>query len=190
MQALRNLATSRITATSRLSQVAQSFSARKMSTSTDTSSYRMNHTMLRIKDPKASLHFYQEILGMDLVDTHKADSFTLYFLGYKHQADSKRADREGLIELTHNHGSESDPNFPGYKSGNEDGAFNESSDCLTPRRAQGLWSHRDQRRQHRGSLQALRGARQTRACLIWQDMGVQFQKRLTDGKMKNIAFGE
>lgn len=34
-------------------------------------------TMIRIKDPKASLKFYEDVLGMDVIDTHKADDFTL-----------------------------------------------------------------------------------------------------------------
>lgn len=67
---------------------------------------------------------------MDLVDTHKGGDFTLYFLGClstlidtpdradKHQGDIPRGDREALLELTHNHGTESDESFS-YCSGNE-----------------------------------------------------------------------
>lgn len=34
--------------------------------------------MIRVKDPKASLKFYEDVLGMDVIDSHKADDFTLY----------------------------------------------------------------------------------------------------------------
>ena len=51
--------------------------------------------------------------------------FTLYFLGYDQgqglNEDEKKANRfnrEAVLELTHNHGTESDPSFQGYSSGN------------------------------------------------------------------------
>lgn len=83
---------------------------------TDPSKYKFNHSMIRVKDPKRSVKFY-EFLGMKVVNTLKNPDakFDLYFLGY----DSPKAvspsnhwsDREGLIELTHNYGTEDDPNY-------------------------------------------------------------------------------
>ena len=51
---------------------------------TETSSYRFNHSMIRIKDAQRSLKFYQEVMGMKLLKTNeqKEAKFTLYFLGY------------------------------------------------------------------------------------------------------------
>lgn len=95
------------------------------SAQSNTSTYRMNHTMLRVKNIKDSLHFYEEVLGMSLIDKHGGDDFTLYFLAYLEpgvsvaEAKKNRATLQGIIELTHNHGSEDDASVK-YKSGNED----------------------------------------------------------------------
>lgn len=84
-------------------------------TQTDPNSYRFNHTMLRVKDPEASLKYYQEVMGMELVREHKSESagFNLYFLGYpksnppaKKDASNPVAEWEGLLELTWNYGTE------------------------------------------------------------------------------------
>lgn len=47
---------------------------------------QFNHTMLRVKDPKASLKFYQDILGMKLIREVRNDDakFSLYFLVFDH----------------------------------------------------------------------------------------------------------
>ena len=51
---------------------------------TDPESYRMNHTMIRIKDQQRSLEFYRETMGMTLIRTveNSDNGFNLYFLGY------------------------------------------------------------------------------------------------------------
>lgn len=102
---------------------------------TDTSTYKFNHLMIRVRDPKKSLDFYQNVLGMKLLTEKKFDSakFTLYFLGYAHGAafadgdanDDQRLHREAVIELTHNWGTETDESFEGYHNGNstENGAL-------------------------------------------------------------------
>jgi catechol 2,3-dioxygenase-like lactoylglutathione lyase family enzyme len=33
---------------------------------TDVSVYKFNHTMFRIKDPKVSIPFYEDVLGMEV----------------------------------------------------------------------------------------------------------------------------
>jgi len=75
--------------------------------------------MMRIKEPKRSLHFYIDIMGMRTVFTMNVGPFTIYYLGYP-QTDEHRADLPkfgldtalnlqstlGLLELYHVHGSE------------------------------------------------------------------------------------
>jgi len=95
-----------------------------------TEGYVMQQTMLRIKDPKPSIAFYENVLGMKLLGKYDfpAMEFTLYFLGYEQDipkgSERSKAEwvfrRPALIELTHNWGSENDENFAGYHSGNED----------------------------------------------------------------------
>lgn len=88
--------------------------------------------MFRVKDPKKSLEFYRNTLGMTLLaESHHSD-FSLYFLAQASQnALISNAIKEGnlpdptsieakefmknmfgpVIELTHNHGTENNPDF-------------------------------------------------------------------------------
>ena len=79
--------------------------------------------MIRVKDAEKSLKFYQEVLGMTLIRTHKAEAagFNLYFLGYGAPTgdDKGTAEREGLLELTWNYGTEKDEAFA-YHDGNKE----------------------------------------------------------------------
>jgi lactoylglutathione lyase len=142
-----------------------------MPRSAETSSFKFNHTMIRVKDPKASLKFYTEVLGMDLITKNEKSDFTLYFLGYDHsdgdQPEEVRAktrfNREGILELTHNHGTENDASFKGYASGNDE-----------PGRGFGHI--------------AISVDNIEKACERFEQLGVPFKKKLTDGTMKNIAF--
>jgi lactoylglutathione lyase len=79
-----------------------------------------SQTMLRVKDPKKSLEFYQA-LGMKLLIQRDFSDFSLFFLGssnvdegvdYKHQFNP-------VLELTHNHGTENDADFKHF-NGNEE----------------------------------------------------------------------
>ena len=98
----------------------------------ETQGFVFNQTMMRIKDPAASLDFYQQVLGMTLyqrVDFAEM-SFSLYFLGYpsNHPGESLPSEpdersrftfqQSALLELTHNWGTEHDENFEGYHDGN------------------------------------------------------------------------
>jgi lactoylglutathione lyase len=79
---------------------------------TEISSYRFNHSMIRVKSAEESLKFYQEVMGMTLLRTseNKDNSFNLYFLGYPGDYDYKNspngvnpvAGKEGILELTWN----------------------------------------------------------------------------------------
>ena len=94
-----------------------------------TDGFVLNQTMLRIKDPSTSIPFYEEVLGMTLIDRFDFPemAFSLYFLGYvvgeipsEPKARAKWLfEQPALLELTHNHGSEDDPGIS-YHNGNED----------------------------------------------------------------------
>tara|TARA_B100000214_G_C23863684_1_gene579284 strand:- start:42 stop:545 length:504 start_codon:yes stop_codon:yes gene_type:complete len=140
----------------------------------ETEKFVMNQTMLRIKDPKASLQFYQNVLGMTLFDTFHFEkmNFSLYFLGYSAKGaqipEDKKEKRRwmfsqpALIELTHNHGTEVDKSFKGYHDGNEE--------------PQGFG--------HIGiSVPDV-----YTACERFEKLGVDFIKKPDDGKMKGLAF--
>ncbi len=89
----------------------------------------LNHSMLRVKDPAVSLDFYSRIKGMRVL--RKLDfpemKFTLYFLAKVEdpsQVPEEVGERtawtfsqHGILELTHNWGTESDPEFK-YHDGN------------------------------------------------------------------------
>ncbi|KAF8196586.1 Glyoxalase/Bleomycin resistance protein/Dihydroxybiphenyl dioxygenase [Pholiota molesta] len=142
-----------------------------MPRSAETASFKFNHTMLRIKDPKVSLPFYQDIIGMELLSKKEFSDFTLYFLAFNHdgreltaeEKEATRFSREGILELTHNHGTESDPNFQGYASGNSDPGRGFGHIAITVENVE-------------------------TACERFEKLGVQFKKRPSDGKMRHIAF--
>jgi lactoylglutathione lyase len=138
-----------------------------------TQQFVFNHTMLRVKDITASLDFYTRVLGFTLLE--KSDfpdaEFSLYFLALlkdKSQipTDPKarhqwRKSIPGVLELTYNYGTEKDPEFS-YHSGNSDPrGFGHLCVAVPDIKA---------------------------ACQRFEDLGVDFQKRLTDGRMRNIAF--
>ncbi|CAG8667904.1 16467_t:CDS:2 [Acaulospora morrowiae] len=137
---------------------------------TDISTYQFNHTMIRVKDPQVSIKFYEEVLGMKLIS--KSDfptaKFTLYFLAYVRESLSESETerkvytfgREGVLELTHNWGTESDPEFS-YNVNPERRGFGHLAICVD-------------------NIEA--------ACKRFEELGVKFVKRLQDGMMKNIAF--
>ncbi|TDL17286.1 glyoxalase I [Rickenella mellea] len=137
----------------------------------ETASFKFNHTMIRVKDADASIKFYTEVLGMELISKNAFDSFTLYFLAFDHSngedsAETKllnRANREGVLELTHNHGTESDPNFAGYANGNKDPGRGFGHIAVTVDDVE-------------------------KACERFEKLGVKFQKKPSDGRMRHIAF--
>ncbi|KAG0256107.1 Lactoylglutathione lyase [Mortierella polycephala] len=146
---------------------------------TDIKTYEFNHTMIRVKDPKASIEFYQDILGMQMIfkmDNEKG-KFTLYFLAYVNaedkaklqgQSDDERRGyvfgRSGILELTHNWGTENDADFS-YASGNSD-----------PGRGFGHT--------------AIIVDNIEEACKRFESFGdkVKWIKKQSEGSMKNIAF--
>lgn len=119
-----------------------------------------------MKDPKASVKFYEH-LGMSLIETKqmKDAGFDLYFMAYNGpqsvSKDNHWTDREGIIELTHNYGTE-DKSGQVYHNGNKSPqGFGHT--CISV-----------------DNIQA--------ACKRISDAGYKFQKKLEDGRMHNIAF--
>eukprot|EP00927_Polykrikos_kofoidii_P051441 TRINITY_DN45240_c0_g1_i1.p1 TRINITY_DN45240_c0_g1~~TRINITY_DN45240_c0_g1_i1.p1 ORF type:complete len:369 (-),score=63.04 TRINITY_DN45240_c0_g1_i1:230-1336(-) len=148
--------------------------------------------MLRIKDPAVSIPFYQKHFGMKLV--HKYDfleyKFSLYFLERPrdNQVVPKDVPSEAsekylwtmpgcTLELTHNHGTEVDPEFGGYWSGNQGRDLPEDSPLFLrdgPVRGFGhIAFNVDDVYATSSSLEAA---------------GVKFQKRPDEGRMKGLAF--
>ncbi|MGP5504746.1 lactoylglutathione lyase [Psychrobacter celer] len=139
-----------------------------------TSGFTFNHTMLRVKDPAKSLEFYTGVLGMTLLAVKKFPEmeFDLYFLAKL--TDSERenlpsgADLEifafrqrGILELTHNYGTESQADFSYHDGNSEPQGFGHI--CF--------------------SVPNLADA------VAWFDKNnVEFKKRPEDGSMKHIAF--
>ncbi|GKV08368.1 hypothetical protein SLEP1_g20006 [Rubroshorea leprosula] len=138
-----------------------------------TKGYFMQQTMFRIKDPKVSLDFYSRVLGMSLLKRldFPEMTFSLYFMGYEDTASSPSDPvdrtvwtfgRPATIELTHNWGTESDPEFKGYHSGNSE-----------PRGFGHIGVTVDDT---------------YKACERFERLGVEFVKKPDDGKLKGIAF--
>lgn len=141
----------------------------------ETRDFVFNQTMMRIKEPKRSLDFYIDVLGMTLIKQLDFPDmkFSLFFLGYVREgagdvpADAKARTaftfrQPALLELTHNWGTESDDAFAGYHDGNVE--------------PQGFG--------HIGMSVPDVDA----ACRRFDSLGVEFVKRPEDGKMKGLAF--
>jgi len=97
--------------------------------------FNLSQTMIRVKDVKKSLDFYEKVLGMNLVrELHfpkERGDFSLYFmmnLNTEQKKDKALSAAEGMapkllwqpcIELTHNHGTELDDKFQ-YHTGQKE----------------------------------------------------------------------
>ena len=140
-----------------------------------TEGFVFNQTMIRIRDPEQSLAFYCDVLGMTLL--RKLDfadfKFTLYFLAHLTDDDPEiPADDEkrsayaltqrGVLELTHNWGTESDPEFGGYHNGNDDPRGFGHIGFAVPDIDE--------------------------ACRRFENLGVRFVKRPDEGAMRGLAF--
>jgi lactoylglutathione lyase len=138
-----------------------------------TRGFVLNHSMLRVKDPQVALDFYTRVLGMRLL--RKLDfpemKFSLYFLhrtegdsGTPEDAGERTAwtfSQRGILELTHNWGTESDAGFK-YHDGNA---------------------------QPQGFGHICFSVPDLDAAVQWfDDNQVTFVKRPDQGKMKDVAF--
>lgn len=138
-----------------------------------TNGFVFNHSMLRVKNPAIALDFYTRIMGMQVL--RKLDfaemKFSLYFLHMAAAAGSAPADagertawtfaQRGILELTHNWGTEDDENFK-YHDGNT---------------------------QPQGFGHICFSVPDLDAAVAWFDGNkVEFVKRPDQGKMKDVAF--
>lgn len=109
---------------------------------------------------------YYEFLGLKQI--HKMsfpeNQIDLYFLAYDspNSATSHWSDRQGVLQLGHKHGSESDNSFK-LSNGNSDPGKGFGHVCISV-----------------DNIQA--------ACQRIEDAGYPFKKKLSDGRMKDIAF--
>jgi len=148
--------------------------------STVTLKYTFAQTMFRVKDPKKSLHFYCDLLGLTVLREGHFSDFSLYFLAQlpaeevaqipedKTSSEAseyiKRMFRP-IVELTHNHGTENNPDFK-YHNGND---------------------------QDQGQLRGFGHIGflvddLEKACQFLEEQGVPFKKRPQDGNMRGLAF--
>jgi len=133
-----------------------------------TSGYVFNQTMLRVREPEVSIAFYRDVLGMTLVKQldFPEMSFSLYFFAYGTDESlssiGNAFGRAGVLELTHNYGTETDQAFAGYHCGNQE--------------PKGFG--------HIG----INVPDVDEACQRFERLGVEFVKRPSDGAMKGLAF--
>lgn len=133
----------------------------------------LNHSMLRVKDPRIALDFYTRVFGMRLL--RKLDfpemKFSLYFLQRPEDGNDPPDDvgertawtfaQRSILELTHNWGTENDPAFA-YHDGNA---------------------------QPQGFGHLCFSVPDLDAAVRWFDENaVVFVKRPDQGKMKDVAF--
>jgi lactoylglutathione lyase len=135
--------------------------------------FRLNHTMLRIKDPQASLAFYTRVFGMRVMRRMDFEEmkFSLYFLARPEAGESVPEEagertvwtfsQRGVLELTHNWGTE-----------NREGRI-----------------YHDGNAEPQGFGHICFSVPDLEAAEAWFDANeVEFVKRSDQGKMKNVVF--
>jgi lactoylglutathione lyase len=136
-----------------------------------TKDFVMNQTMLRIKDPAASIPFYRDVMGMTLLDRYDFPGarFSLYFMGYPAEPipEDRGArikwvfEQPALLELTHNWGTESREGAVYHNGNDEPRGFGHIGLSVPDVAA---------------------------ACERFEALGVPFVKRPDEGSMKGLAF--
>src|SRR5690554_1024073 len=135
--------------------------------------FRLNHTMLRVKHPEKALAFYTRVFGMQVLRRLDFEElgFSLYFLAKLEEGEAvpeSEGERtvwtfsqRGLLELTHNWGTESQEDFA-YHDGNA---------------------------QPQGFDHICFSVPDLKVAEVWFDANdVEFVKRSDQGKMKNVVF--
>lgn len=95
----------------------------------DSEGFRLNHTMLRVEDPEKALAFYTRVFGMRVLRRLDFEEmqFSLYFLARPEPGERVPEEtcertvwtfsQRGVLELTHNWGTEEQQDFA-YHDGN------------------------------------------------------------------------
>ncbi|HXP01874.1 MAG TPA: lactoylglutathione lyase [Luteibacter sp.] len=138
-----------------------------------THGFVFNHTMIRVRDLDVSLDFYTRVLGFTPVYRHvyAEAAFTIVYLVLLGDRSVIPDDDEarkrwvlsqpGVLELTHNHGTETDADFAYHNGNSEPRGFGHLCVSVPDVNV---------------------------ACARFEELGVTFQKRLSDGRMRHIAF--
>lgn len=125
----------------------------------------LNNTALRIADPTRTLSFYEKFFGMSQLAKFQTPGATSYLLGLTGpQSLNKNApfySRNGLLRLVH-HDNDTTESFT-VNNGNKEPYRGFGHICFS-----------------------VADIEQT--CAKLEEEGVKFQKRLVDGRQKNIAF--
>lgn len=139
----------------------------------ETDGFRLNHTMLRIKDPEASLSFYTKVFGMQVLRRLDFEDmqFSLYFLArpeasetVPEQAGERTVwtfSQRGVLELTHNWGTEEQEGRVYHDGNTEPQGFGHICFSVPDLEAAEAWFDANE---------------------------VEFVKRSDQGKMKNVVF--
>ena len=142
-------------------------------TPTDSAGFRFNHTMLRVKNPETSLAFYTRVFGMRVLRRLDLEEmqFSLYFLARLEEGDAVPEEtgertvwtfsQKGLLELTHNWGTENQADFAYHDGNAEPQGFGHICFSVPDLEAAEAW---------------------------FDANGVEFVKRSDQGKMKNVVF--
>jgi len=138
-----------------------------------THGFVFNHTMIRVRDLDVSLDFYTRVLGFTPVYRHVFEeaAFTIVYLVLLTDRGAIPDDDEarkawvlrqpGVLELTHNHGTEKEARTPYHNGNSEPRGFGHL--CVSVPDV-------------------------VAACARFEALGVTFQKKLSDGRMRHIAF--
>ncbi|MBB3190404.1 lactoylglutathione lyase [Halomonas cerina] len=139
----------------------------------ETEGFRLNHTMLRVKDPEKALAFYTRVFGMQVLRRLDFEEmqFSLYFLARPEPGENVPEDtaertvwtfsQRGVLELTHNWGTEAQDDFAYHDGNTEPQGFGHI--CFS--------------------------VPDLEATVAWFDANdVTFVKRPDQGKLKDVAF--
>lgn len=148
----------------------------------ETRDFIMQQTMLRVKDPAASLAFYCDVLGFNLVTHREFEQwgFNVYFVAPVDPASIPSDPEErfafcmrtpGCIELTWNYGSEGETG-PVYNVGNGDATGTKDGEAV-----RGGFGHL-----------GITVLDVYDACARFAELGCEFTKTPNSGGIKGLAF--